>query len=115
MKLTQRLSLRVRLTLIFLILASATWAVSSFVAWQTTDNVDELFDTQLMLFAKRLSTLDISDVTTSSNMARTPKKRSMAILMTTHWRLPSTPPTAKWCYTMAIMARIFPTATAGRV
>ena len=54
MKLTQRLSLRVRLTLIFLILASATWAVSSFVAWrQTTDNVDELFDTQLMLFAKR--------------------------------------------------------------
>ena len=75
MKLTQRLSLRVRLTLIFLILASATWAVSSFVAWrQTTDNVDELFDTQLMLFAKRLSTLDISDVTTSSTMARTPKK-----------------------------------------
>ena len=75
MKLTQRLSLRVRLTLIFLILASATWAVSSFVAWrQTTDNIDELFDTQLMLFAKRLSTLDISDVTTSSNMARTPKK-----------------------------------------
>lgn len=75
MKLTERLSLRIRLTLIFLILASATWAVSSFVAWkQTTDNVDELFDTQLVLFAKRLSTLDISDVTTSSNMARTPKK-----------------------------------------
>lgn len=75
MKLTQRLSLRVRLTLIFLILASATRAVSSFVARrQTTDNVDELFDTQLMLFAKRLSTLDISDVTTSNNMARTPKK-----------------------------------------
>lgn len=59
MKFTQRLSLRVRLTLIFLILASVTWLLSSFVAWkQTTDNVDELFDTQLMLFAKRLSTLD---------------------------------------------------------
>lgn len=56
MKFTQRLSLRVRLTLIFLILASVTWLLSSFVAWkQTTDNVDELFDTQLMLFAKRLS------------------------------------------------------------
>ena len=55
MKFTQRLSLRVRLTLIFLILASVTWLLSSFVAWkQTTDNVDELFDTQLMLFAKRL-------------------------------------------------------------
>ena len=54
MKFTQRLSLRVRLTLIFLILASVTWLLSSFVAWkQTTDNVDELFDTQLMLFAKR--------------------------------------------------------------
>ena len=51
MKFTQRLSLRVRLTLIFLILASVTWLLSSFVAWkQTTDNVDELFDTQLMLF-----------------------------------------------------------------
>ena len=50
MKFTQRLSLRVRLTLIFLILASVTWLFSSFVAWkQTTDNVDELFDTQLML------------------------------------------------------------------
>ncbi|MDE1003996.1 two-component system sensor histidine kinase QseC, partial [Escherichia coli] len=60
MKLTQRLSLRVRLTLIFLILAAITWVASSFVAWkQTTDNVDELFDTQLMLFAKRLITLDV--------------------------------------------------------
>ncbi len=32
MKFTQRLSLRVRLTLIFLILASVTWLFSSFVA-----------------------------------------------------------------------------------
>ncbi len=32
MKFTQRLSLRVRLTLIFLILASVTWLLSSFVA-----------------------------------------------------------------------------------
>lgn len=75
MKLTQRLSLRVRLTLIFLILASATWAVSSFVAWkQTTDNVDELFDTQLMLFAKRLSTLDLDELKASERIAHTPKK-----------------------------------------
>lgn len=63
MKLTQRLSLRVRLTLIFLILAAITWVASSFVAWkQTTDNVDELFDTQLMLFAKRLITLDVNEI-----------------------------------------------------
>lgn len=34
------------------------WLISSFVARkQTTDNVDEMFDTQLMLFAKRLVTL----------------------------------------------------------
>ena len=33
MKFTQRLSLRVRLTLIFFILASVTWLPASFVAW----------------------------------------------------------------------------------
>ena len=108
MKLTQRLSLRVRLTLIFLILASATWAVSSFVAWrQTTDNVDELFDTQLMLFAKRLSTLDISDVTTSSNMARTPKKLK-------HGHIDDDALAFAIYSTDGIMARIFPTPTAGK-
>lgn len=75
MKFTQRLSLRVRLTLIFLILASVTWLLSSFVAWkQTTDNVDELFDTQLMLFAKRLSTLDLNEINAADRMAQTPDK-----------------------------------------
>ncbi len=75
MKLTQRLSLRVRLTLIFLILVSITWAISSFVAWRkTTDNVDELFDTQLMLFARRLSTLDLNEINAPQRMAHTPKK-----------------------------------------
>lgn len=74
MKLTQRLSLRVRLTLIFLILAAITWVASSFVAWkQTTDNVDELFDTQLMLFAKRLITLDVNEISAPERMAQTPK------------------------------------------
>nr|AUN36325.1 sensory histidine kinase QseC [uncultured bacterium] len=75
MKFTQRLSLRVRLTLIFLILASVTWLLSSFVAWkQTTDNVDELFDTQLMLFAKRLSTLDLNEINAADRMAQTPNR-----------------------------------------
>src|SRR5699024_7529287 len=75
MKFTQRLSLRVRLTLIFLILASVTWLLSSFVAWkQTTDNVDELFDTQLMLFAKRLSALDLNEINAADRMAQTPNK-----------------------------------------
>lgn len=72
---TRQLSLRVRLTLIFLILAAMTWAISSFVAWKkTTDNVDELFDTQLMLFAKRLVTLDINELHATERMAHTPKK-----------------------------------------
>lgn len=72
---TRQLSLRVRLTLIFLILAAMTWAVSSFVAWKkTTDNVDELFDTQLMLFAKRLITLDINELHATERMAHAPKK-----------------------------------------
>lgn len=75
MKLTQRLSLRVRLTLIFIILVLVTWLISSFVAWkQTTDNVDEMFDTQLMLFAKRLVTLDLDELKASERIAQTPKK-----------------------------------------
>ncbi|MTH46658.1 quorum sensing histidine kinase QseC [Intestinirhabdus alba] len=72
---TRRLSLRLRLTLIFLFLAIVAWGASSFVAWkQTTDNVDELFDTQQMLFAKRLIALDINELTAPERMARTPKK-----------------------------------------
>lgn len=71
----QRLSLRVRLILIFLMLATITWAASSFVAWkQTTKHIDELFDTQLMLFAKRLVALDLDELKASVRMAHTPKK-----------------------------------------
>ncbi|AMH15960.1 two-component system sensor histidine kinase QseC [Citrobacter sp. FDAARGOS_156] len=75
MKLTQRLSLRIRLTLIFMILVLLTWLISSFVAWkQTTDNVNEMFDTQQMLFAKRLITLDLDELKASERIAHTPKK-----------------------------------------
>lgn len=41
---------------------------------KTTDNVDELFDTQLMLFARRLSTLDLNEINAPQRMAHTPKK-----------------------------------------
>ncbi len=75
MKLAQRLSLRIRLTLIFMILVLVTWLISSFVAWkQTTDNVNEMFDTQQMLFAKRLVTLDLDELKASERIAHTPKK-----------------------------------------
>ncbi len=66
MKLTQRLSLRVRLTLIFLILVSITGNLQFCGSRKTTDNVDELFDTQLMLFARRLSTLDLNEINARS-------------------------------------------------
>ncbi len=56
-------SLRLRLTLLFLLLATIAWLSASVVAWQQTrDRLDELFDTQQMLFAKRLSTMSLDDL-----------------------------------------------------
>ena len=113
MKFTQRLSLRVRLTLIFLILASVTWLLSSFVAWkQTTDNVDELFDTQLMLFAKRLSTLDLNEINAADRMAQTPNKLKHGHVDDDALTLPTT---AEWSLTMAITEKIFLIAINGKV
>lgn len=85
------------------------------MAWrQTTDNVDELFDTQLMLFAKRLSTLDISDVTTSSNMARTPKKLKHGHIDDDALAFAIYSTDGKMMLHDGDNARIFPTATAGK-
>jgi two-component system sensor histidine kinase QseC len=62
MKLTQRLSLKLRLTLLFLLSLTA-WFAASVVAWQqTTHKLDKLFDTQQMLFAKRLLTMDLDEI-----------------------------------------------------
>lgn len=59
------------------------WLISSFVAWkQTTDNVNEMFDTQQMLFAKRLVTLDLDELKASERIAHTPKNSNMVILTT---------------------------------
>ncbi|AWH87304.1 quorum sensing histidine kinase QseC [Limnobaculum parvum] len=52
------LSLRLRLILLFILLVTVTWSISSFLAWrQTSKNIDEMFDTQQMIFAKRLTVL----------------------------------------------------------
>ena len=45
MNLFRHLSLRVRLTLLFMLLAAITWCFASAIAWkQTTKKLDELFD-----------------------------------------------------------------------
>ena len=75
MKLTQRLSLKLRLTLLFLLLSLGAWLAASVVAWQqTTHKLDKLFDTQQMLFAKRLMTMDLDELNAPVRMSDVPKK-----------------------------------------
>ena len=75
MKLTQRLSLKLRLTLLFLALSLTAWFAASLVAWhQTSDKLDKLFDTQQMLFAKRLLTMDLDEIRAPERMREVPKK-----------------------------------------
>jgi len=75
MKLTQRLSLKLRLTLLFLALSLTAWFAASLVAWQqTSDTLDKLFDTQQMLFAKRLLTMDLDEIRAPERMRKVPKK-----------------------------------------
>ena len=75
MKLTQRLSLKLRLTLLFLVLSLTAWFAASLVAWQqTSEKLDKLFDTQQMLFAKRLLTMDLDEIRAPERMREVPKK-----------------------------------------
>ncbi|UDJ83170.1 quorum sensing histidine kinase QseC [Kosakonia oryzae] len=63
MKIARPLSLRLRLTLLFFLLAMAAWLCASLVAWdQTRSKLDKLFDTQQMLFAKRLSVMEFEQL-----------------------------------------------------
>lgn len=62
MKALRNLSLRVRLILIFSLLALLTWLIASGVAWhQTRKHINEVFDTQQMLFAKRLAATGLGE------------------------------------------------------
>jgi hypothetical protein len=77
MKLTQRLSLKLRLTLLFLALSLTAWFAASLVAWQqTTHKLDKLFDTQQMLFAKRLLTMDLDEIRAPNGCARSRKSEA---------------------------------------
>lgn len=54
-----RLSLRLRLLLGFILLTLICWGAASVGSWwQTRHNINKLFDTQQMLFAKRLATMN---------------------------------------------------------
>lgn len=75
MKRLSQFSLRLRLTLLFILLAALAWSAASLVAWhQTTHKLNELFDTQQMLFAKRLGTLAPDEMHAPRPLMRTPKK-----------------------------------------
>lgn len=69
------MSLRLRLTLLFILLTLVAWICASFIAWQqTTHKLNKLFDTQQMLFAKRLIVMDFNELRVASPQLRTKKK-----------------------------------------
>ncbi|WP_435927868.1 quorum sensing histidine kinase QseC [Dryocola sp. BD613] len=71
-KLTQ--SLRARLIASFILLTLIAWAGASVAAWhQTSNTLDKLFDTQQMLFAKRLSALDLRVLRADPQLPHTKK------------------------------------------
>lgn len=75
------------------------------MAWQqTADKLDKLFDTQQLLFARRLSAMNVDELHTLAPQVREQKRSNMAISMTMRWLSLSLPPMAKWCLTMAKMA-----------
>lgn len=67
-------SLRLKLGLMFIILSLITWGAASLLAWnQTNKTIDELFDTQQMVFAKRLSVIQADMAISPINLLRTKK------------------------------------------
>ncbi len=114
--------------LIFSLLALMTWCTASVVAWVMSRNtINEVFDTQQMLFAKRLATANLGDLLADESARSLPKPRSwcimasVAIRTTTRWRSPSSIAKARCCSTTARMApiscltgsvKVLPTASA---
>ncbi|MBJ7222294.1 MULTISPECIES: quorum sensing histidine kinase QseC [unclassified Brenneria] len=61
------LSLRLRLIAGFILLTLICWGSAGFLSWyQTRHNINELFDTQQMLFAKRLATMNPEEINPAS-------------------------------------------------
>ncbi|WP_058911021.1 quorum sensing histidine kinase QseC [Entomohabitans teleogrylli] len=62
MKLPRLMNLKTRLALGMILLATLAWIGASLAAWQETrQKLDKLFDTQQMLFAKRLSVMPLEN------------------------------------------------------
>jgi len=73
-----RFSLRLRLILLFGILALVTWLVASFFAWQQTrHNINEVFDTQQILFAKRLAGAGLAEMMAVEHDERLPETKKI--------------------------------------
>ncbi len=73
------LSLRTRLLIYISAIALLVWgAASSLAWWQTRQVIDEVFDTQQMLFAKRLATANLSELAVDdSTSVSLPKTRNL--------------------------------------
>lgn len=75
MNFINNLSLRVRLTLLFILLTLLAWGCASFFAWHhTTKQLNKLFDTQQILFAKRLSVMSFNEQHIKNPQLTTRKK-----------------------------------------
>ena len=88
-----KLSLKLRLTL-FLLLSLTARLPQALSPGQTTHKLDKLFDTQQMLFAKRLLTMDLDEIRAPERMREIQKVkhgRSTTML----WPSPFTLPTAR--------------------
>ncbi|PWC19407.1 quorum sensing histidine kinase QseC [Brenneria corticis] len=72
-----RLSLRLRLIAGFVLLTLLCWGAAGILSWhQTREHINELFDTQQMLFAKRLATMHPDEIEVDSPSL--PKTKSLA-------------------------------------
>ncbi|MFE8101119.1 quorum sensing histidine kinase QseC [Brenneria goodwinii] len=71
------LSLRLRLAIGFILLTLVCWGIAGLLSWhQTRHTINELFDTQQMLFAKRLATVNPKEL--SANPQSLPKTKKLA-------------------------------------
>lgn len=76
-----KLSLRTRLLLFFMIIAMVVWLLASGLAWwQTRHTIDEMFDTQQMLFAKRLATANLGELSAANERTLQPLPKTQSLM-----------------------------------